>query len=152
MELAGLIASCFLLCIVGAVIPWVNSEAIVLSFAALTKDRTGLVLIAAAAAVGQMVGKSAMYLAGRGAPKLGSPRMVARVERWRSRLASRRALAWLITFASASTGLPPFYIVSVLAGTFGVGFAGFVVVGTVGRFARFVALAFTPGLVSSWWR
>jgi membrane protein YqaA with SNARE-associated domain len=43
------------------------------------------------------------------------------------------------------SGFPPFYVVSLLAGTFRVNLAAFFLVGLAGRFIRFAVLALFPG-------
>ena len=45
------------------------------------------------------------------------------------------------------SGLPPFYVISTLAGAFRTSFLTFLVAGTVGRFIRFASLAWFPALV-----
>jgi membrane protein YqaA with SNARE-associated domain len=46
--------------------------------------------------------------------------------------------------ASGMVGVPPFYVVTVLAGTLRVSLAEFLLIGTVGRAVRFIALAALP--------
>jgi membrane protein YqaA with SNARE-associated domain len=56
--------------------------------------------------------------------------------------AQRRRLAVdSIVFVSASVGLPPFAVISLLAGQVGMSLPRFLVIGSVGRLIRFSAVA-----------
>ena len=55
----------------------------------------------------------------------------------------------LFVFLSASVGMPPFYIVSILAGVVKLNFFRFFSAGLVGRFIRFGILALFPHLLRS---
>jgi len=98
--------------------------------------------------IGQMIGKVLIYLAGRGAIRMPlresyKERLAAARERLeRSRLGTVPFL-----FVSASTGWPPFYVVSILAGVLRLGFWGFFVPGLLGRFVRFAVIAAFPQLL-----
>ena len=52
---------------------------------------------------------------------------------------------------SASVGLPPYLAIALLAGVGRVPLPTFLATGLVGRFARFGAIAASPGLVNTWW-
>ena len=54
---------------------------------------------------------------------------------------SRKSVGGLV-FLSSASGLPPFYVISTLAGALRVSFAAFILVGTAGRFLRFAAVGF----------
>jgi membrane protein YqaA with SNARE-associated domain len=63
------------------------------------------------------------------------------------RLETRPASALGITFASALVGVPPFFLVSIVAGALNVAFARFLVAGTAGRLIHFTLVAFVPELL-----
>jgi membrane protein YqaA with SNARE-associated domain len=93
-------------------------------------------------AIGQMIAKIGLYHAARGAGVLGNRTKLA------ASLAKARALVdrWedkplTLLFVSAVLGLPPFYLVSLLAGLVGIRFRTFLLLGILGRVIRFVALA-----------
>ena len=52
-----------------------------------------------------------------------------------------------VTAVSAFVGLPPFAVVSVLAGTVRMRWWLFAVIGLAGRFGRFLAILLAPGLL-----
>jgi membrane protein YqaA with SNARE-associated domain len=143
----GLLAASFVVGVVSGILPMVNTEAFVLALAVLVPPASlpgAVVLITA----GQMAAKALLYLSGSGAlrlPVLGRRR--ARLAELRERLGRRRTGTAAVVFASASTGFPPFYLVSVAAGAMHWPFAVFLLVGGTGRLLRFAAIAALPGLL-----
>jgi membrane protein YqaA with SNARE-associated domain len=140
----GLPLATFVYCVASGFIPIVNAEIFLVGTAALA-PRSSLPLIALLAAAGQMVAKSGMYLGGRGVIRLPSEKrkadleaLHARIERWKSRD--------LLVFVSAGLGLPPFFAVSIIAGTLRFPFARFLVAGFLGRFVRFAVVMAVPAL------
>jgi membrane protein YqaA with SNARE-associated domain len=139
----GLPLATFLFCAASGIVPVLNAEVFLVGVAAVAPSST-LPLLAFLAALGQMVAKSAMYLGGRGVVRLPKGKrkqdleaVRARVERWRSKD--------LLVFVSAGAGLPPFFAISILAGTLKFPFARFLAAGFLGRLLRFsLALAVPP--------
>jgi len=71
----------------------------------------------------------------------------ARVGELKDRLERARTGAAAVVFASAATGLPPFYVVSVAAGSLRWSLARFLLVGGTGRLLRFAAVVAVPRLL-----
>lgn len=137
--------SCYFLLIGSALIPWLNSELIVVSLSALMPSDAQRVVLVLVAAAGQVSGNSVLYWAGRGAFRL--PRAERTLATWREKLKDRKLGGMAVLLSSATLGLPPFFPLSLLAGSLGVPFARFVVVGTCGRALRYGAVAFASSLV-----
>jgi membrane protein YqaA with SNARE-associated domain len=137
----------FLFSLAGGVVPFLNVEAYLLSVSALSSE-TAVLPVAAAAALGQMAAKSLLYLAGRGLLKLPLRRASDRIRDVTARLARAQCGAMTLVGASAVTGIPPFYGVSVAAGVLRLRFGRFFAVGCCGRFLRFAAIFILPRLVS----
>ncbi|MFP5346872.1 MAG: VTT domain-containing protein [Actinomycetes bacterium] len=143
----------FLFCLLSAVVPVANAELYLLGVSVATD--TSPVALAVAAALGQMLGKLLFYLVGRGALDLSRLRRKGTAKgRWSERM--DRVQAWCdrhawgptaVTAVSAFAGLPPFAVVSVLAGTLRMRWWLFAGVGFVGRFGRFLAVLLAPGLL-----
>jgi membrane protein YqaA with SNARE-associated domain len=136
--------------LLSALVPWVNAEILLLAAlpAAMTHGAgPGLVV---ALTLGQMVGKSVVYWLSREAIGRTGGRVTARTERWRTRFVQHPRSAVAIVGASALLGVPPFYIVSIVAGTLRMSFAVFLTVGGLGRLAHFTLIASVPQAVSSW--
>jgi membrane protein YqaA with SNARE-associated domain len=147
---------------VSAVLPIVNLEAYLGGLAALGHATLWTTLgVSGAAAAGQMAGKTLFYLAGRGAVRLpnrlhrhaqadhrsAGPEQRTRAAaedghnaRWRAWLEGTPVTALGLVATSASVGLPPFAIVSALAGVVRVPLASFVVAGLLGRWLRFAVV------------
>lgn len=147
--------------VVSALVPVVNAELYLVGL--MTRQpQLAWWLVGLAAAVGQMVGKLVYYYAGRGVLRLPA-RLRRRSDRqsagrWSQRLArfqhtchDRPVWTVGVLLASAAIGLPPYLAIALLAGVGRVPLPTFLVTGLVGRFARFGAIAASPGLVSTGW-
>lgn len=145
----------YVTCVVSAFVPIVNAEAYLLGLT-LTSEGPSVWLLALAAALGQMTGKLVFYYIGRGAltlPRLArkgrdAGRWQRRLDAWRDKAARRPVWALGMVGLSAFVGLPPFAVVSVLAGTLPLHVVRFALVGLVGRYGRFALLLALPGVAS----
>jgi membrane protein YqaA with SNARE-associated domain len=145
----ALLAATFSFSLLGGLIPLLNVELYLVSVATVAPRCLALSLILLAAC-GQMVAKSLLYLAGRGARLPGwlrGKRMQAAAERIRS----RPRIGDLFLLGSAVTGLPPFYAVSIASGAVKVPFARFLVLGLFGRCLRFSAVVLAPQALRGLW-
>jgi len=133
-----------------AFVPLGPPEAYIVAYVASGHSVPGwALLIALAAASGQMVGKLAVFhIAGRSASK--SSRLMARLhaQRLMTRVTDHtqrhpRHLAGLVV-TSALVGLPPLAVVSPLAGAAAMRGREFFTYGFAGRLARFSLLAIVP--------
>ena len=146
-----LLATTFVVAFVSGFVPFVNIEAYLIAAVALggTSSTLSLALVSTS---GQMLAKSLLYLSGRGILNLPFGRHREKLERMKRDFAERGAMTMPFLFLSAFLGLPPFYIVSVLAGALGVPFLHFLAGGCIGRFLRFGLVAFFPRLVLRLWK
>jgi len=152
MDLAGLAGYCggsFAFGFVSGLVPAANTEAYLLAIAALAPRE---VLPAAVVAVtgGQMLAKACIYLAGQGAcsgRRLG--RHAHKLVALGGRLAGAQAQASSLVFSSALVGIPPFYAVSLAAGSLRYPLKRFLLVGASGRLIRFAAVVVVPHLLRS---
>ena len=130
-------------------IPVFNIEAYLLSVVVLGGVVNSAALILAST-IGQMTAKCLLYSSGRGIVRLPlkpSPKNVERMERLKERLTRRRAYSTGVLFVSALSGLPPFYALSILAGTLRFPFALFLPAGLLGRLIRFGLFVWAPELM-----
>lgn len=131
---------------VSAFVPIVNAEA-ALAVAAKSDQVASLphlLLLAAAATLGQMIGKLLFFLGSREslripwvARKLEKPRWQASMQKWRGRTGRHSSWTAAMLLASAFVGLPPYAVMVVVAGVLKVRLSTFLITGFVGRFARF---------------
>lgn len=144
---------CYALTVASALFPWVNAEIIVLSLPAFAPSRSALLLLILVATAGQMTGKCVLYWTGRKGENFLARRRAGRVlQKWRERLEARPVRAVLFVALSALTGLPPFYVMSLVAGALKMNFPTYLAVGTAGRLVRFGALVTIPHLALSHFR
>ncbi len=145
----SIVLGTFLYCVGSAVIPVMHAEAYLITMSSLTTPGLSWAIVLAATA-GQMVGKVAMYWAGRGALRLPSEWMRRRLDTVRARYEGHRGMGNGVIFLSASTGLPPFYVTAVAAGMLRVPLVSLILFGFPGRFLRFGVAVFLPQLVKRW--
>ena len=134
---------------VSGLLPAVNTEAYLLTLAALAPSPT-LAPAVLCVTAGHMLAKALLYLAGSGALEcrfLAKPE--GRLADVRRRLGSLQGGASAVVFSSALTGVPPFYVVSVAASSLRLSLARFLLVGSSGRLLRFAAIVALPGLLGA---
>jgi membrane protein YqaA with SNARE-associated domain len=133
---------------VSAVFPVVNAELAVVGLAAAL-PHPNLLLLVMVATGGQMAGKCTMYWLGRTGTGLIGARYTEAIERWGHRFRGSGRSVGALVFLSSASGLPPFYLISALAGTFRTNFIAFILAGTAGRFLRFAVLALMPHVANA---
>lgn len=131
-----------------ALIPLINVEAYLAAVVSTTDD-LNVWALCIVAGVGQMLGKVLWYEAGRRSMdlawirrKMSTPKRQAQLELWRSRVQGRPVLSGAVLLGSAFGGIPPYAVISVLAGQLRMSFVLFCVTGLIGRTGRFAVIAF----------
>jgi membrane protein YqaA with SNARE-associated domain len=149
----GLLVATFLYAIGSALVPVLNLEVYLGAVAAKAPDAPFWEL-ALLAGGGQMVGKVLWYHAGRHSlrlpwmrRKMDSERWQASYRRWSGWIAARHGHTGAVCLLAAFTGIPPFAVVSVLAGSLRMNFWLFLGTGLVGRTLRFAAVLAGVGLL-----
>ena len=135
----------FAICVLGSLIPFVNTEIYLLSAVALSPKSYVLPLVIAAT-VGQTVGKIAMYYVGLGVLKLPAGRVQRGLEAMQAKMEARPVWGKLIFFCSSLVGLPPLYVTAIAAGAVRMNIVFFVLACLVGRFIHFAVVAMVPDL------
>ena len=137
----GIYAVTYLTCLVGGFVPIVNAEVYMASIGAMS-ERAAVFPLVVVGTLGQMTAKTMLFLAGRGLLKLPVARDSERMRVVLAKARSWRGPIELFVFVSAVSGIPPFYIVSLLGGALELSVARFVIVGFTGRLIRFLVIAF----------
>src|SRR5262245_25766928 len=138
--LVGYTASSLAVGLASGLVPALNSEAYLLMVAALAPPQAAPAAVVGLT-LGQMVAKGLLYLVGSGAASARVLRGRAeRLAAFRRRLSGSRGSSSAVVFASALLGVPPFYLVSVAAGSLRYSLARFMLVGGSGRMLRFAAV------------
>jgi membrane protein YqaA with SNARE-associated domain len=149
LESLGLYGGTLVVCFVSGLVPLVNTELFLVGITMFAVRSTPqLAAIVLLAAIGQMTAKVALYYAGMGMSELPRGKAREKIARARARLERWQKRPYLIFALSASVGVPPFLIVSVLAGALKIGFRAFCLIGLAGRTARFAVIVAIPWLTS----
>ena len=151
-RLLATILGTFGFCLLSAVLPFLSAELYLLAASALVPPAMAPLLILAAA-LGQMLGKSVLYFAGRGALELRPGRLRTMVDSVRAKYekggAAAPALGATMVLASAGTGVPPFYVVTIACGIFKVPFPSFLLLGLIGMIGRFSVVVLGPQVIKA---
>jgi membrane protein YqaA with SNARE-associated domain len=121
-------------CLLGGFVPWLNTEAAVAA-AALVLPRGALPLLVVGAAAAQVLAKGAVYGLARWAPRGLPPRVQERLRRASDVVAQRRS-PLLTVLASASVGVPPFYLTALACGAVAVPMRSFLSAAFAGALVR----------------
>jgi membrane protein YqaA with SNARE-associated domain len=144
----GIYLASFLIAVASGVIPIVNAEIYLVGVVLAVGGIPEALVLAVVVSLGQMVAKAVIYQTAKGATTLGtkSGGFAKKLERARERVEKWKSKPLGVTFVSASLGLPPFYIVSLVAGILEVRFRAFMLVGFAGRTLRFGTIAILAAL------
>ena len=133
---------------VSGLIPVVNADILVLA-AAAALPAIGVPLVALTSTLGQMTSKTSLFLVARSTPHRLRGRARSVLDSARETVERRGGAAGSLVYASAATGIPPFYGVSLATGALGMRLFHFCVAGSAGRFIRFGLLAWTGHTVGA---
>jgi|WetSurMetagenome_2_1015567.scaffolds.fasta_scaffold99183_2 membrane protein YqaA with SNARE-associated domain len=142
----GVFLSCFLLSIVSALVPWVNGEVVLLASTAIAHSPWQILSVVLLTSAGQMVGKCVLYWTARRAIPVRSVNLRQSIAIWKQRFSSSPAKPLSLVFISSTLGIPPFYILTVMAGFLQLKFVPYLLLGSLGRVIRFGLLAVIPAL------
>jgi membrane protein YqaA with SNARE-associated domain len=146
LEALGIYGGTFLVCLIGGLIPIVNTELFLVGLIAVgaVRSAASLPAIVVLASAGQMIAKLILYYTGRGMFELPRGRWKAKIEATRARVEKWRHKPNMVLAVSSTVGLPPLYMVSLAAGALRMRLRTFLTIGMIGRvihFAVVVAIA-----------
>lgn len=137
----GLYGGTLVLAFLAGMFPLLSVEALLFAVALSGAGPEELAVLVGIAAVGHQIAKTVTYYAGTGALALPGSRVQARIDaarRWIDRW--NRRPRWIL-FASATIGLPPLYVLGLVARPLmGMALSTFTAISMIGRIARYVAL------------
>jgi len=154
--LDALAGSSLLLCLAAmalsaasGVLPASPVEPMIVGMAALM-PRWMLLPTAALVTLSAMIAKLLVYAGGTQAQRMIPPRIRSRVDALAAQLRARGPnVRRSVIVISALTGVPSFYVVTVLCGTLRMPVREWFIAGTVGRAIRITALVFLPTLLAA---
>jgi len=136
----GLYGGTFAVCFVSGLVPFVNAEIWLVAITLVAVSPSQLPLVVLLAATGQVVAKVLLYYAALGAVRIPTGRFREKVEKARARVASWKDRPHAVLWSAATVGLPPFYVVSLLAGALGYRLRALLSIGMIGRTVRFAVV------------
>jgi len=142
----GVYITTLVISLVAGFVPIDIMEVYLVWVAAMTPRSLGLPIVALAT-LGQMTGKTVLFLAASGALKLTIKKPNSRLQGVREKIANWRYGISLLVLLSASVGIPPFYWVTIAAGAGRLKLPFFIAAGSAGRFVRFGLFVFFPYLI-----
>ena len=143
----GLLAATLIVCFIGGLIPVVlNTEAFLLAVSAFSTPPT-LVLVVLLSAAIHTGAKTLIYLTGRGVLHIPLKKYEHKLESVRERLERWKSSPMFFILLSAATGMPPFYIVSILAGMLKYSYPAYAVCGFIGLLIRFALIVTVPQVI-----
>jgi len=144
----GIYAGTFLYCLISGVVPVLNTEAFLVGVSLLA-PRANLYAVWGLATAGHLGGKVLLYFVGQGAIHIPSRRIHRSLEKIRNKFSDFKRGVAATVFLSAFIAVPPFYPVTLLAGSVGVSLATYLLPAAVGLAARFGLLLFFPQAVKA---
>ena len=143
----GLYLGTYLVCLLAGLIPLINAEVYLVGVTLWAVESPApLPAIVLLAALGQMTAKLILYYAALGAMELPGERQQARIAKARAKIEKWRAKPKWVLAVSSTTGLPPFYLVSLAAGALRIRLRTFLTIGMIGRVVHFAVV-----VAIAWW-
>ena len=137
----GIYAGTFVVCLVGGLLPLINTEVYLVGLTVLAvHDPAPLALVVLMASLGQLVAKIILYYVGYGMFELPRGRFKAKIEAARGYAEKWRERPTWVVAISSTVGLPPLYLVSLVAGGIRMHLVRFVVVCLFGRIVHFAVV------------
>ncbi len=142
LEAVGLYFGTFLVCLLGGLVPLINTEVFLVGLITLgaVRSPSSLPAIVLLASLGQLVAKIILYYAGLGMFELPRGRYKAKIEAARARVERWRDKPKWVLAVSSTVGLPPLYLVSLSAGALKMRLRTFLPICMAGRIVHFAAV------------
>ena len=142
----GIYAGTYIVCFISGFFPLVNAE-LFLVLISINITKAECIPIFILAALGQMTAKLLMFLGGKGVIRLSKKKfedkingIVLKMKKWEKKID-------IFIFLSAFTGIPPFFVVSIVAGMGQTNILRFFISGLLGRTLRFALVIYFPQLL-----
>ena len=153
IEQFGPYLATFIFSVFSALIPFLNLEFYLAAVSAVAPNSlTYLTAILFIATFGHMIAKGILYGTGRGVLKISLNQSngkfsTKQIKELQLKMEKSRARNSAFLFFSGVTGLPPFYLVAILAGTLKLNFWNFFICGFAGRLIRLAFVLALPQLI-----
>lgn len=145
----GIYGGTLIVAVLSGFIPIINVELYLIAVTLLMRSMPLAIILGMIAAVGQMIAKVGIYKASAGAATKASPKLQGKIDKAQQVMEKWKDKPLVLTFVSATFGIPPFFIVSVVGGLLKLNFRAFMLIGFIGRSLRFVTIALLALLAPS---
>ena len=139
----GLYVTTLIVCLVGGIVPVVNTEAYMIAISFLSDRGAGWPIILIAS-LSHVAAKTLIYLTGRGVLNLPLRKYEDRIESVKERMDRWKASPALFIFVSAGFSVPPFYLVSVVAGVLKYNYVLYMIASLLGLSLRYTIVVQFP--------
>ncbi len=141
--MVGIYGATLVVAALSGFIPVINAEIYLVAVTLAMRSVPLAIVLGLIVAIGQMIAKVGIYKVSAGAANKAktSAKIQAKLDKVHALMAKWKDKPYVLVFVSAVFGLPPFFVVSILAGMLKLDFKKFLVLGTIGRTLRFVAIA-----------
>lgn len=146
LESVGIYGTTIILCFISGVLPILHVEAFLVTVSALSSQKIVIPLIIVASTV-SILAKSLVYLTARGVLNLPLKKYEEKLEPVRRRIERWRAGTMVLLLISACTGMPPFYLMTILSGTMKYNFIKYFLCGVFGLAVRYALVIEFPQLL-----
>lgn len=138
----GLYGGTFVVCLLGGLIPVINTEVFLVGLITLgaVHSSASLPALVVLASLGQMIAKLILYYTGKGMVELPRGRFQDKIAAARARVEKWRNKPKLVLAVSSTVGLPPLYLVSLAAGAARMRLRTFLTIGMIGRVVHFAVV------------
>jgi membrane protein YqaA with SNARE-associated domain len=148
----GVYLAMFLIAILSGVFPLTNSEAVLIALGAGSSyEWPKLVVLAIIAAFGQSITHASVFFSARGLAKAGAKRrpwLEAKIAKAHELAARWKKSELLLIVLGATVGIPPQFLVAIVAGVVGIRFRTFAMIDFPGRIVRFTTIVLVAHLAA----
>jgi len=143
----GLYGGTLVIAFVAGMVPIISIELFLVGLTVWGVEARVLVWLIGVAAVGHQIAKTMTYYAGAGAFELPRGKVRERIEAARARVERWNKRPRVVMFVSATTGLPPLYLLGFVARPMmNMGITTFTALSLIGRTGRYATLVALAGL------
>jgi len=146
ISILGIYITTFIVCLVSIFFHLVSAEAFLLMVSTSSLN-FNILLVILISTFAQMISLSVMFLAGRGVLNFSTRKYEKKMNKIKAKWEKWKNASYVFILITAFTGVPPFTIVSIFAGSSSINFRNFFILGFFGRIVRFSIIVFCPQLI-----
>ncbi len=142
----GIYGASLVISFVSGLLPLINTELYLVAVSAMVAQHS-LLPIALLSALGQIAAKTILFYAGRGIFQINMGKFDKKIVAVQTKFKEWENKVDALILVSATVGMPPFYLVSFVAGALKLNYLRFAIAGLLGRSIRFTVIVYFPQIV-----